>query len=321
MKKIFILIMMGVWVSGCGMVNPKGSTKPIQELKLEKYDFDNLRKRGGVVSEINIIGEAEVINKKRTQKVDFKTEVFTFVSNGKIISGTLNMPNPEMSSLKKAVIMIRGYADREGYYVGSGSWRMADELAKLGYATFSIDFLGFGNSDNESEDMLEARFEKVESVLDLIASVEALPYIDKNNIGIWAHSNGGQIALTVLEVTGKRYPTVLWAPMTQNFPESVLSTIDEGSPVKEAIEEFEKHYDARRYAFENYYHWINAPILILQGTNDAWCKVEWQQSVQSRMKSLGKEVKLSVYKGDDHNLSKDWEEAVGESVEFYETTN
>lgn len=302
------------------MVSPKGTVKPIQELKLEKYDFDNLRKRGGVASEIKIIGEAVDINKRWIGNglKPFRTSIFTFKSNGKTISGTVNIPNPEYSSLKKAVIMIRGYAEVTGYYPGSGSWRMADELAKLGYATYSIDFLGYGNSDSESIDMLEARFEKVESVLDLIETVEAIPFIDKSKIGIWAHSNGGQIALSVLEITGKKYPTVLWAPMTQNFPDSVLSTIDEGSPVKEAITEFEKHYDARRYAFENYYQWINSPILILQGTVDPWCKVEWQEQVQNRMKSLGKEIKLRIYEGNDHNLSKDWEKAVEESLKFFD---
>lgn len=299
-----------------------GLEKQIVEQKLEKYDFDSLRKRGGQASKIQIIGEAEgIVQRRRDVLQNVSTQIFTFQSNGKTISGTMNIPHPEYSSLKKAVIMVRGYAEKEGYYPGSGSWRMADQLVKEGYATFSIDFLGYGLSDAESEDVLEARFEKVVSVLDLIASVEAIPYIDKSKIGIWAHSNGGQIALSVLEVTGKRYPTVLWAPMTQTFPESVLSTIDEGSPVKGIIEDFEKHYDARRYAFENYLHWINAPVVIMQGTADEWCKVEWQETLQSRMKSLGKDVELVVYPGADHNLSNPpaggWEKAVGESLYVY----
>ena len=34
------------------------------------------------------------------------------------------------------------------------------------------------------------------------------------------------------------------------------------------VNAFLQHYDGRRYAFENYYSWINAPILIQQGTAD-----------------------------------------------------
>jgi alpha-beta hydrolase superfamily lysophospholipase len=112
---------------------------------------------------------------------------------------------PERSSLSKVVIMVRGYAEKEGYYVGSGSYRMADELAKNGLVTISVDFLGFGNSEAESTDVLEARFEKVVTVMDLVATVKSLPWVDKNRVGIWAHSNGGQIVLSTVEVLGRKY--------------------------------------------------------------------------------------------------------------------
>jgi alpha-beta hydrolase superfamily lysophospholipase len=233
------------------------------------------------------------------------------MSDGKKISGMINY-YPEKSSLSPVIIMIRGFAEPVGYYIGSGTWKVANELAKAGYATISLDFLGYGHSDEESKDVLEARFQKVNQVMDLIESVKNLSWVDKNRIGIWAHSNGGQIALSVLETTGRKYPTVLWAPMTQTFPESVLSTNDEGSPINGIILEFQKHYDARRYAFENYYKWIKAPVLIQQGTNDVWCKVEWQKAVAKAING-----ELFVYEGADHNLKGSWQEAVDKDVEFF----
>ncbi|OGL54278.1 hypothetical protein A3K55_02450 [Candidatus Shapirobacteria bacterium RBG_13_44_7] len=194
---------------------------------------------------------------------------------------------------------------------------MADELAKEGYATISLDFLGYGGSEGESTDMLEARFEKAVSLVDLVETIKQIPWVDKKRIGIWAHSNGGQIVLSALEITGENLPTVLWAPMTQKFPESVLSTIDEGSPVKGEIESFLKYYDARRYAFENYLEWIGAPILIQQGTADEWCQVGWQQELVNKIKALGKTADLVVYPGADHNLTGSWKEAVEKDREFF----
>lgn len=298
------------------LITPRGKEKQTVNLNLEKYDFDSLRNYQGQASEIKIGGTIPEIELRRKEAVDFSTREISFTSDGKKVSGMINY-YPERSSLSKVIIMIRGYAEKEGYYPGSGSWRVADQLAKQGYTTISLDFLGYGNSDNESTDGLEARFHKVNEVLDLIASVKKLPWVDKNNIGIWAHSNGGQIALSVLEVTGENYPTVLWAPMTQTFPKSVLETIETDSPVRAMIEEFEKHYDARRYAFENYYEWIQAPILIQQGTSDDQVKVEWQEKVTERLRVLGKKVELVRYEGDDHNLSKSWNEAVARSIEFF----
>ena len=321
---LITVLMVGYFLRQRNWIYPLGNNRDVVELSLEKYDFDSLRHRGGVVSNLEILGEVEEINIRRgathcarTKNMPcYSTREIKFISDNKGISGVLNY-YPEKSSLSPVIIMIRGYAEREGYYPGSGTWRVADRLAEAGYATISLDFLGYGNSELESTDMLEARFHKVVEVLDLIESVKNLPWIDKNRVGIWAHSNGGQIALSVLEITGAKYPTILWAPMTMAFPESVLSTIDEGSPVKEAIIEFEKHYDARRYAFENYYDWIRSPILIQQGTADDQVKVDWQRKVVEELAGKGKAAELIIYNGADHNLKNSWEEAVVEDVGWF----
>lgn len=129
-----------------------------------------------------------------------------------------------------------------------------------------------------------------------------------------------QIALSVLEISGGNYPTSLWAPMTNPFPQSVLDTAgnDEGSnKVKQIINDFGKEYDFRRYAFENYFQWIKAPIQIHQGTGDVWCSVEWQQKVINGIKNLNKEAILFIYSGDDHNLKNNWDMVISRDLSFY----
>lgn len=213
MRKIFIGVGLILIVGGAiylwkkELITPRGKEKTMAELSLEKYDFDSLKIRGGIASEITIGGTIPAIELRRKEKVDFETREISFESDGKKVSGMINY-YPAKSSLSKVIIMIRGYAEKEGYYPGYGTWRVADQLAKQavpagrqGYTTISLDFLGYGDSDRESADVLEARFHKVVEVLDLVESVKALPWVDKNEIGIWAHSNGGQIALSVLEVT------------------------------------------------------------------------------------------------------------------------
>jgi len=334
-----LLIGIGYYFWPRGIISPKGLDREMIDLKLEKYDFDSLRKRAAIKAartldqenvgaglvpalnneyKIEILGVVDGVEKRRVSKYDFVTREISFESDGKKISGMMNMPKdgqPQGIAHTPIIIMIRGYAEPAGYYVGSGTWRVADELAKAGYTTISLDFLGYGNSDNESTDVLEARFQKVNQVMDLIESVKNLPWVDRDRIGVWAHSNGGQIALSVLEVTGRKYPTVLWAPMTNPFPQSLIDTADEGEEKQKAIDFvnlFLKHYDGRRYAFENYYDWIKAPVLIQQGTNDAWCKVDWQKKV-----ALAINGELVVYEGADHNMLGSWAEAVARAEEFY----
>ena len=300
---------------------------------LAQYNFENLRKRENKASVINEIGKVLVVEEARPTIVEkykeegiikennFKSRAISFESNGKKISGMMNLPAGRQVFQKyPVIIMIRGFAESEGYFIGSGSWKAADEFARNGFVTISLDFLGFGLSDGESKDILEARFEKPVSVLDLIESVKKLKYVDPDRIGIWAHSNGGQIAVSVLEITGGNYPTVLWAPMTNPFPQSILETMDDsegGLTVKKRIEDFEKEYDSKLYSIDNFYSWINSPILIHQGTADVWCKVKWQQDFKKELEKYNKEVYLDIREGSDHNLKESWDEVIKMDIEFY----
>jgi dipeptidyl aminopeptidase/acylaminoacyl peptidase len=351
MKRNIILVLIGLmalasmWFYFFGKNNnkifsPKTENKTVSNKEIVKntgflaqYNFDNLKKRQNIASDITVIGKALVVEQARKDLVkkkelvnktfDFETEAISFESNGKKISGMMNLPVGYKNKKSPAIIMIRGYAENQGYFIGSGSWKVADELARNGFITISLDFLGFGQSDNESTDILEARFEKPISVADLIESVKKMDIVDPNKIGIWAHSNGGQIAVSVLEITGGNYPTVLWAPMTNPFPSSVLDTIDDNSDnslkVKQKIEDFEKEYDSKLYSIDNYYDWIKAPILIHQGTVDVWCKVEWQEALRDKLKSFGKEVTLDVEPDNDHNLKKSWDKVVKMDIEFFKS--
>jgi cephalosporin-C deacetylase-like acetyl esterase len=325
------------WVSPLGnknIFNNQPTEKPKEKNTgyLAQYNFENLRMRENKASKIKIVGESTVLEearknvlkayKKEGVKKDdnFKSYEITFTSSGKTISGMLNLPSTVRSNKLPAIVMIRGYAESAGYFVGSGSWKAADELARNGFVTISLDFLGYGLSTGESKDILEARFEKPVGVLDLIESVKKLDYVDSTKIGLWSHSNGGQIAISVLEITGQNYPTVLWAPMTNPFPQSVLETMDDsenGKIVKQKIANFEKDYDSKLYSIDNFYEWINSPILIHQGTADVWCKVKWQQDLQSRLQKLGKEVRLDIRQGSDHNLKQSWDEVIKMDIEFF----
>jgi dipeptidyl aminopeptidase/acylaminoacyl peptidase len=326
------------WFSKKENIDPAASSKKTETKKIEKnvgylakYNFENLRKRISEVSEIKTIGQVTMVDEARKALVKrgdlkgksfkFESRAISFESNGKKISGMMDLPVGYKSKKSPVIIMVRGFADSEGYYIGSGSWRAADELARNGFVTISLDFLGFGLSDGESKDILEARFEKPVSVLDLIESVKKLDFVDPEKIGIWAHSNGGQIAISVLEISGQNYPTVLWAPMTNPFPKSVLDMIDENSEsgkiVKSRIDEFEKEYDSKLYSIDNFYDWIEAPILVHQGTEDVWCKIEWQQELNNKLKGLGKNVELNIVSGSDHNFKQNWDETMEKDIGFF----
>ena len=292
-------------------ISPLGSNL-FKSKPLEKYSFENLRKREYQGSEIKL-------EKVIKEEEKYTSWLFSFQTDGKKVTGMLNLPQKQ--GKLPVVVMIRGYADDQVYFTGLGTRKGAGVFAENGFITLAPDFLGFGGSDTSSADILEARFERPITVLNLLASIKNLPQADPNKIFLWAHSNGGQIALSVLEISQKPIPTVLWAPVTAGFPQSVLQYMgemdDQGLKVKKAIDDFLNLYDSKHYSIDQYWGNIEAPLQVHQGTADEYIHTDWTDNFVQTLKDLGKNVIYFKYPRNDHNLSRDWDLVIQRDLEFF----
>jgi dipeptidyl aminopeptidase/acylaminoacyl peptidase len=268
---------------------------PIKDRPLDKYTIENLRVRGAKPSPITIIG-----NK------------FYYYSDNRKISGVITGAT-ESATTKPAILMLHGSADEGEYYPGFGTDHVAKVLAKNGFITFAPDFLGYGESDSPTADDFENRFLTYTTNMDLMASI--------NCVGIWGHSNGGQIALSILAITGTDIPTVLWNPVTKPFPYNILYFTDgyedEGRWLRKATADFEKDYDVDKYSFDKYLDNIKAPILLQQGEADEWVPVKWNRQLNSKFQTLNSKIKFLEYSGADHNMTPKWNEAVNDLLRFF----
>lgn len=300
-----------------------------------KYSFPELRKQLYPGSEIKL---GKVLPSVAVDKVrPCQSYIFTFETEGKKVSGVVNMPfdvaqgkpdNPSTSlrvnQQYPVIVMIRGYADVEGYTPGLGTRKPAEYFCQNGFITLAPDFLGFGSSDQASSDILEARFEKPITVMNLLASINNptshLP-VNPDQVYLWGHSNGGQIVLSVLEISQANIPTVLWAPVTAGFPQSVLGYMgeldDQGLKVKNAIDNFLKIYDPKLFSIDNYWGDINTQIQLHQGLADPLVTEQESDKFVDILKSLGKDISIYKYPNNDHNLSKDWDKVVERDLEFF----
>ena len=281
---------------------------------LSQYSFENLQKRkyaGGIIKLDKII----------KYDINFTSFLFFYESDGKKISGLLNLPSG--NGPFPVVVLLRGYVDQEIYYTGLGTQKVGEAFAKEGYLALAPDFIGYGSSDPQlSADILEDRFSKPVEVLNLLASIKSLKQANPDKIFLWGHSNGGQIALSVLEISQKSYPTVLWAPVFKGFPEALTDYMhvldDQGKKVKAAIDKFLLDYDASQYSIITYLKKINSPLQIHQGTADDLVLISRSDEFVSQLKSLDKKVEYFTYQGADHNLSGSaWQTAVSRSLVFF----
>lgn len=320
-RKLFVvtLIILAIvfvgWKSishtGYVILNPGGEQIEKKDLPYEKYSFENLAKRGGVASKIEVSGSK-----------------FYYESEGRRISGEINKPTrTDLVGKYPIVVMARGYVEKEIYKTGIGTHNAAKYFADHGYTTYAPDFSGYGESDPEDPNALGARLVKPVEILDLIASLpQNLP------IYLWGHSNGGQIMLSVAEILGKSglqgvtlKGLTLWAPVSKPFPYNILyytdDATDSGKWLRGQVAEFEQTYDVFNYSVDRYYDWIAMPIQLHQGSSDEAVPKVWSDALVESLKLKDKRVIYFVYPGADHNLRGVWDTVVAHDVEWFKSLN
>lgn len=315
------------------LINPL-SKEPIVLVQkpLEKYQIERLREVSFEPSEITL---GEVLSEDDDEIV---TRMFYFQDRGAEgdgdglkVSGLMNYPKEEGDY--PVVLMFRGFVEREVYTPGEGTRRSGEELAKNGFITLAPDFLGYGESEMPSIDPLEERFQTYTTALSLMASVknlnnslsedEASVKADPEKIGVFAHSNGGQIALTSIGISGRDYPVVLWAPVTKPFPYNILYFTDEyedeGKVLRKIVSDFERDYDVFDYSITSRLDLIKSPLQIHQGEDDEAVPKRWSDQFVQLAEEKDIEVEYYIYPGENHNFNNgSWNEAIGRSIGFFD---
>lgn len=327
---IFLLTAVGAWfllhegVFRTSVISPLG--KSFIAKPLDKYTIENLSRRAYPSSQI-------ILDAVTATTSAYTVYSFHFESDGKKATGVAYIPVDATPAHKDPVIVqFRGYVDKTQYFPGDGTQHSAEVYATNGFISLAPDFLGYGGSDSSSPDAFEDRFLTYTTALNLFWSVSTLPMADSAHVGIWGHSNGGQIALTVLEIlgsvglpAGRQVPSVLWAPVSKPFPYSILYYTDDipdhGKLLRKVLSQFESNYDAERYSLTNYLDRIKGPLQIQQGSLDTEVPQGWSDTL---VKALGSSssatIRYFVYSGADHNMTGAWNTVVARDVEFFNSS-
>lgn len=284
------------------------------------YSFESLKQEKNYKGNFKLGNKIKDEDKFSSYDFSFNFKPNPSLNETKNTSGLINIPKETPAPL---IIMFRGYVDPQNYVSGTGTKNAAEFFAGNGFITVAPDFLGYADSDTNTENIFESRFQTYTTAMSLLSSVDQISDWDGKNVFIWGHSNGGQISITALEITGVNYPTVLWAPVTKPFPYSILYYTDEsedrGKLIRSELSKFEKLYDVEKFSLTNYLDWIQAPISLSQGTADTSVPPAWSDNFVTKMESLDKDIKYNKYPGADHNLRPSWDNVVSENLEFYKS--
>ena len=315
-----------VWVAKQILPAPTPMPTP-----LNSYTFENLKKTQFPKNQIVFGNSVSENNDFISQKFYYSVPKTPGSSVMEKVSGLANVPKKPGNY--PVIVMFRGFVPDEIYKPGIGTQPVAAVLARNGYITLAPDFLGYGESDKPSNDPFENRFQAYTTALTLLsslstinnglnASYSATITADLNKVGVWGHSNGGHIALSVLEISGVNYPTVLWAPVSTSFPYSILYYTDEsddqGKAMRKTLADFEINYNTDLFSPPKFYNWIKAPLLINQGESDHEVPLWWSDNLVDTLKKDNVDVKYLTYPNSDHNmLPSGWSDAVTNTLKFY----
>lgn len=298
---------------------------------LLSYTFDNLQQTRFPKTQITVGRKINETPSSVSQMFSFSVPEKPDSTTMKRVSGVINLPLEP--GTYPVIVMFRGFAPKETYQPGIGTQPSAKVLSGQGFITLAPDFLGYGESDGLSNNGFEDRLQTYSTALTLLSSLPTLNNgleasysgkikADLDKIGIWGHSNGGQVALSTLAISGMKYPAVLWAPVSKSFPYSILYYTDEfddqGKGLRQALSDFEEDYDTESFSPPNYYSWIKAPLQIHQGTSDQEVPVWWSDELVKNLKKDKIDVTYYTYPGANHNLQPNgWPLAVSREIDFY----
>lgn len=320
-----------------------------QEYRLRQYGIEALAEYPYQTSQLQL-------NAATAETEDYTTHLFSYQTLGKTMSGQVHRPtSPAPADGYPVVIMLRGWVPAEAYTAGLGTSAAAEVFAENGYVTLAPDFFGYGQSDPEAENSWEARFQKPLNVIELIKSAreyqqlqqaEQVIKLDSDRLALWGHSNGGQIALTTLEILREPIPTTLWAPVTAPFPYSILfysdEHLDEGKEMRKWLSLFEENYDVYQFSLTKYLQRLTGFLQIHQGTADEAVPAVWNDEFTDKLELENErrdELRAAIaestqaatleqplpnieydyyrYPGADHNLRPSWQTVVKRDLEFF----
>ena len=278
-------------------------------------------------------GSDIVVEQELSPGSNYKRYLTSYKSEGLKIYALLTVPNvdpPEGGW--SAVIFNHGYIPPTLYKTTERYVAYTDGFSRNGYVLLRPDFRGHGNSEGSPTGAYGSNGYTID-VLNAVASIKNLPYVDANRIGMWGHSMGGFITLRNMVVSKDVKAGVIWAGVVGSYEDlferwrrrSVSSTTPStrggswrqslsdqfGSP--EVNPAFWNSLSANSYLVD-----ISGSLQLHHGTADSSVPVEFSQKLEAQLKNAGKEVELFTYPGDDHNLSNNFSTAMSRSIEFFD---
>lgn len=294
---------------------------------LHPMSIEALRQREFPGSEI-------IIEQELADGSNYKRFIASYKSDGLKIYGLLTIPNGEIPEDGwSAIIFNHGYIQPNQYVTTQKYVEYLNGFAKSGYVVYKPDYRGHGNSEGTADGNYFSPGYVID-VLNATSSVQNLPEVNPNKIGMWGHSMGGNITMKNLVITNDIKAAVIWAGVVGSYND-ILNNWSKASKWKQSTEH--RHQGSSRQGFleefgsfdDNSEFWssidpytfidnISTPVQIHHGTGDTHVPLFFSENFREILEKNNKSVEYFSYEGEDHNLSGNaFSSAMKRSIEFF----
>ncbi|HEX2994207.1 MAG TPA: alpha/beta fold hydrolase [Anaerolineales bacterium] len=291
-------------------------TSPIDPAAYEPYTIDALRNRtyGG--------GSLEVVETMEDNDL-FTRYLIRYPSDDLTVYGFINVPKGDGPF--PVIVAIHGLVDPVTYQTLDYTTNALDILTRYGYIVIHPNLRGYPPSD-DGDNLF--RVGMAVDVLNLLAMVksgsgpeELFAKAIPENIGLWAHSMGGNIALRVLTVSPDIKVAVLFASMSGDDQKN--SELLSGSSLRGPTSQTELETPpeiVQRISPSSYYGYITAAVQLQHGRVDQTIPIAWAEETCAALKAAQVETECIYYPTEDHTFrSRVADQVQFEMSDFYAT--
>jgi dienelactone hydrolase len=320
------------------------SPTPTVEELIFPYTIDGLRGREFQSGKIRIRSRLDENDKYTSYLIDYP-------SDGLTVSGVMQIPAGEGPF--PVIVLNHGFFNRGVYNSGDGTDRASAFLAEHGYLTLASDYRSWGDSDIGHSFFYSGL---VIDVINLLNAIPSIPEADPERVGMWGHSMGGGVTMTVLTIVGGRDASVettikaavLYSTVSADDGDIIarwgmgcFGDIAAGEQVigcnsSDIIPETLPRdlQDAYRFAafdadmlkkIAPFYHldYVKVPIQIHYGTEDgkfiSGTPPQWSAKLTQALRDTGKEAELLQYEGEGHSfIGQPWFDFMTRTLRFFD---
>lgn len=282
-------------------------------------------------------GSVMTIEQTLEPGTNFHRYIASYKSDGLKIYGLLAIPNAKTPvGGYPAIVFNHGYIPPEEYRTTEKYVAYFADLAAEGYIVFKPDYRGNGDSEGKPEG---AYFSPgyTTDVMNALSSVEQMPQVNKDKIGMWGHSLGGFLTLRALVLTHNIKAAVIWGGVVGSYKDmsdewwskrrvpSFTPSQRELQSNRPSRQSFTDKYGQpgdtpfwNAISSTTYLEDITTPIQLHHGLTDETVPPSLSQLLYDKLTNAKKTAELYTYESNDHNISQSFSLAMSRTIQFFD---